>query len=221
MKDKVLRFMTVGAVLATVATLAIWSTGVVGKQQGETKVKKLSEIGSERNVEVTVPNIHGTAEYTDLESLSRAAYAIVVGRITEEKSTFDGDDSIFTTYSFDVQRVIKDAHTTTSVPSGYEEPTPITSPMKVVRDGGVVEYRGHRVSAKLRGSELLKRENDYVLFMDWSPAFHSYKLLGGCSGAFLIRHGLNQVRPLGFASGLLNYEGKDLESFLQEVIARR
>ena len=221
MKDKILRVVTIAAVLAAVASLAVWSANVIGKQQNGTKVKKLSEIGSERNVEVSVPNIHGNAEYTDLESLSKAAYAIVVGRITEEKSTFDGDDSIFTTYSFDVQRVIKDAHTTTSIPPGYEEPTPITSPMKFVRSGGAVEYRGHRVSAKLRGSELLKRDNDYVLFLDWSPAFHSYKLLGGSSGAFLVRRGLNQVRPLGFASGLLNYEGKDLESFLQEVIARR
>jgi hypothetical protein len=221
MKDRILRFMTAGAVLAMVASLAIWSTGVVGKQQGETKFKKLREIGVERDVEVSVPNVENESEYTDLESLSKAAYAIVVGRITDEKSDFDGDDSITTAYNVEVQRVIKDAHTTTTSLPGYEEPAPITTQLKVVRSGGVVQYRGHRVSAKLRGSELLKRNQDYVFFLYWSPAFNSYKLLGGSSGVFLIRPGLNHVRPLGFASGMLKYEGTDLESFLQAVIVRR
>jgi hypothetical protein len=221
MKDKILRSLTAGAVLAVVASLAIWSTGVVGKQQDKGKPKKLREIAAERDVEVPVATGESDSEYTDLESLSRAAYAIVVGRITEEQPKFDGDDYIVTTYSVDIQRVIKDAHTTTSAPAGYPEPDPITTPLKVVRSGGVVQYQGHRVSAKLRGSELLKPQQDYVLFLYWSPAFNSYKLLGGSSGAFLIRPNQKGVRPLGFASGMLKYEGTDPESFLQAVIVRR
>jgi hypothetical protein len=221
MKDKILRFMTVGAALAAVASLAIWSTSVVGKQQGQTKPKKLREIAAERDVEVPIPTGENDAEFTDLESLSKVSYAIVVGRITQEQSSFDGDDYIFTAYNVDVQRVIKDAHTTTSAPAGYEEPPPVATPLKVVRSGGVVQYQGHRASAKLRGSELLKPNQDYVLFVYWSPAFKSYKLLGGSSGAFLIRPNLKGVRPLGFASGLLKYEGMNLESFLQEVFVRR
>ena len=221
MKGKILRFMTVGAALAAVASLAISSTGVAGKQQGETKFQKLREIGAERDVEVQIPNVENESEYSDLESLSKSSYAIVVGRITNEESRFDGDDYIVTTYNVDVQRVIKDAHATTSAPEGYEEPAPIMNPLKIVRSGGVVQYHGHRVSAKLRGSELLKRDNNYVLFLYWSPAFNSYKLMGGSSGAVLIRPNSNQVRPLGFSSGLLKYEGTDLEGFLQDVIVRR
>lgn len=221
MKDRILRLMTAGAVLAAVASVAIWSTGVLGKQQDKGRPKKLRETAAERNVEVPVATGESDSEYTDLESLSRSAYAIVVGRITAEQSSFDGDDFIVTNYNVDVQRVIKDAHTTTSAPEGYAEPDPITTPLKAVRSGGVVQYHGHRVSAKLRGSDLLKPNQDYVLFLYWSPAFNSYKLLGGSSGAFLIRPNQKGVRPLGFASGMLKYEGMDLESFLQAVIVRR
>jgi hypothetical protein len=81
-----------------------------------------------------------------------------------------------------------------------------------------VNVNGHRVSTKLKGSELLTAGKDYVLFLEWSPAFNSYLLMGGSSGAFLIQDN-SKIKPLGSEKGLLQHEAKDLEAFIHEVLS--
>lgn len=221
MKDRLLRILAITAVFAASAAVTTWSTGVTGQQPEGQKQKTLRERGAENNVRVTVPNQEYDSEYSDLQSLAKAAYLIVVGRIVEEQSAFDGDNHIVTTYKLDVQRVMKDAHLISRPVPGSKDPAPVTTPLKVVRSGGVVQYNGHHVNQYLHGSELLKAKKDYVLFLYWSPAFDSYKLLGGSSGAVLIRENKKGIRPLGFASGLLKYEGMNLDEFLNEVVSQQ
>lgn len=222
MKDRLLRILTITAVFAAGIAVTAWSTNITtGKQPDGQNQKTLRELGTERNVRVQVPDTEYDSEYSDLGSLTKAAYAIVVGRIVDEQSAFDGDNHIVTTYKVDIQRVMKDAHLISKPVPGSKDPAAISTPLKVVRSGGVVQYNGHHVNQYLRGSELLKAQKDYVLFLYWSPAFDSYKLLGGSSGAVLIRENKKEIRPLGFASGFLKYDGMNLEEFLTEVVSQQ
>src|ERR1043165_4457866 len=119
------------------------------------RIKTLREIGQERDVEVPLPNLEFNHEYSDLQSLAKRSSVIIVGRITEEASSFDGDDGIITSYKVDVQRVLKDSAAYQPLGPNDARPLPLTSPLRFVRPGGIVNVNGHRVSTKLKGSELL------------------------------------------------------------------
>lgn len=184
------------------------------------KRKTLREVGQERDVEISIPELEGNMEYSNLSSLAKASTAIVVAEVNREESSFDGDDNIITSYSIDVQRVLKDTTSTIILGPNDARPLPLTSPLKVVRSGGTVKVNGHKVSAKLKGSELLKEGKQYVFFLRWSPAFNSYHLMGGSSGAFLVKDG--RITPLGSEKELkLTHNGKDLETFISEVLNLR
>jgi hypothetical protein len=191
----------------------------ISQQDENRKRKTLREVGKEREVEKLVPNLEHNKEYNNLASLATNSTAIVVARITKEVSSFDSDDYINTTYTLDVQRVLKDITSTTPLGPNDARPLPLTSPLKIVRAGGVVYVNGHRVSEKLKGSELLTSGKRFVLFLRWSPAFKSYHLMGGASGAFLVQDD-QQIKPLG--SELKLRDGSlDLETFIVEVMKVR
>jgi hypothetical protein len=183
------------------------------------RIKTLREIGQERDVESVIPNLEFNNEYSDLQSLAKRSSVIVVGHITQEASSFPrGDSTIITTYTVDIQRVLKDSAAYQPLGPNDARPLPLTSPLKFVREGGVMHVNGHRVSRKLKGSELLTAGKDYVLFLEWSPAFESYFLMAGSSGAFLIQDN-SKIKPLGSEKGLLQHEAKDLEAFIHEVLS--
>lgn len=180
--------------------------------------KTLREIGQERDIEVPVGSENN--EYDDLQSLAKSSVAIVLGRITEEKSSFESDNYISTYYTVNVERVLKDA--ASSFPAsviGDKPPQPVTSPLKFVRPGGVVYVNGHRVSEKLKGSELLTAGKRYVIFLIWSRAYQSYHLLGGSSGAFLVEDDL-RIKTLGSWKQLRQkHDDLYLEVFINEVLS--
>ncbi len=183
------------------------------------KLKTLREIGEERDIEVSVPNLDMDNEYSDVASLARYSTAIVLGHITDEKTSLsESGNYIDTYYTVDVQRVLKDTTSTTYLRPNDPPVLPPASPLTFVRAGGTVTVNGHRVSAKLKGSELLKAGNDYVLFLRWSPPFNAYHLMAGSSGAFLVQNN-SKIKPLGSEKQLkLKHEGKDLETFISEVL---
>lgn len=188
-------------------------------QQGiAQKRKTLREIAQERDVEIEVPGLETENEYSDLGELVKSAQLIVVGRINDEESGFSGDDHIITTYSVDVQRVLKDTTSQAVLQPRDARPIPVTSSLKFLRSGGTVTVNGHRVSMKLRGSEMLKPGDDYVLFLWWSPNFESYRLLAGSSGAFLVKENL-RVQPLGNKKPLQDKTNDvDLETLVNEIL---
>ncbi|HKC62290.1 MAG TPA: hypothetical protein VKB86_01570, partial [Pyrinomonadaceae bacterium] len=156
-------------------------------------------------------------EYNNLSSLAKDSTVIVLGQITKEDSSFDGDDYIITIYTIDVQRVLKDTTSLITLGPNDAPPLPITPSLKFVRPGGVMNVNGHQVSQKLKGVELLKEGKQYVLFLRWSPAFKSYHLMGGSSGAFLVKD--NRITPLGSEKEFkLKHSGADLEAFVSEVL---
>ncbi|MFN2455375.1 MAG: hypothetical protein ABR577_14260, partial [Pyrinomonadaceae bacterium] len=183
------------------------------------KLKTLREVGEERDVEVPVPNLETNAEFSDVSSLAKYSTAIVLGHITDEKTSLSEDGNhINTYYTVDVRRVLKDTTSSTFLRPNDQPPLPLTSPLTFVRAGGTVIVNGHRVSAKLKGSEFLKAGKDYVLFMEWSPPFKAYHLMAGSSGAFLVQND-SKIKPLGSEKKLkLQSDGTDLETFISEVL---
>lgn len=227
MRKKALRSLTILTLLAGAFSITAWAVSLFRQQgdrqvqdAGATKYKTLRELARERDVETEVPEGEFNSEYGSLRALAQHARAVVIGRITGEESSFDGDDSIFTSYSLDVRRILKDK-TAEVIPlllPDQERPAPLATPLKFVRSGGVVHVDGHRVSRKLRGSEALKPGQDYVLFFFWSPNFKAYRLVGGVSGAFLIEDG-SRIKPLGAENGMRRHDGMSLEALVEEVLA--
>jgi hypothetical protein len=182
------------------------------------KQKTLRDVGKERDVEVSVPNLEFNSEYNNLSSLAKQSDAILIGRITTEESSFsESGNFINTYYTVDVSRVLRDNTANLTLSPGNERPQPLVSPVRFVRSGGEVKVNGHRVVAKLKGSELLKAGKQYVLFLKWSPDFKSYLLMGGSSGAFLVQND-NHIKALGFELGQKK-DGADLDTFIAEVLS--
>jgi hypothetical protein len=222
MKNRLLRPVTLLALTAAALSLAAWGIASTARppaqaaQTDETKRKTLRELARERDVELE-SHSESEAEYDDARQLARAAEAIVVGRVSAAEAAFDGDNSIITTYSVEVERVIKDTQLKAPLRAGQPQPAPLATPLKLMRAGGEVNINGHRASQRFEG-KTLAAGNRYLLFLWWSPYFNAYYLAGGSSGAFLL-DGAQHLSPLGSKAGLLRYRGGRLEATLDEILA--
>ena len=224
MKKRVPSSMTVLTLLAvTVAALAVSLVpqGTAKSQDvKQTKQKNLREIAMERDVEVEgVDGSH--LEYaTTLESLGEAK-AIVYGRIIDSKSFFDPSspieygESITTEYMVDVLRVIKDK--TLDAMPGQVQPAPLSTPLRIARNGGVVNVNGHRASVTVRGYEFLNPGKQYVFFLFWSRAYGAYVLAHGISGVVMVNDDLS-LKPLAPSKEIQSrLRDMKLESFIDEI----
>jgi hypothetical protein len=226
MTTKHLRAVTILTLAGLTLSLTAWGIASVPRQGGQVKQtegakpKTLREIARERDIEVEEPAEGLNTEYNDLHLLAKHAEAIVVGRIMDEESSFDGDDYIVTTYRLDVLRVLKDTRLNAPLNAGQEPPAPLVTPLKLARPGGVVTINGHRASRILKGGERLKPGTDVLLFLWWSPNFKAYTLAGGVSGVLLI-DGQQRLRPLGSKTGMLKFEGGDLQAVVDEITAHQ
>ncbi len=230
LKGKILRSVTILTMLVGGLSVAAWIIASARQpesfqqsQTDKTKRKTLREIGLEREIETEVSGLETNAEYGDLRSLARDATVIVIGRIIDEASSFSGDDHISTSYNLEVQRVLKDKSSDVipilQLLGDPQVPSPLSTPLKFVREGGVVYVDDHRVSTKLKGSEALKPgKGSYILFLHWSRDFKAYYLAGGASGAILVGTDL-RVKLLGSEKGLTKYNGAHLESVIEELLA--
>lgn len=215
MKRRVLRLLTILTLSAAALSVTAWSSAIFNNQQGKDvedlfvdgRLKTLRERAQERDIEVI--SECGVSEYSDLPSMARGAHTIVLGRILDAEASFEKDDNhINTTYSVDVQQVLK-------------ANAPLTLPLKFICFGGVVNVNGHRVTVKkVEGLELLRVDKDYALFLEWIPRHQTYLLTGGMSGAFLINNG-SRVTSLASSELKLKYSGTDLEALIQEVLANQ
>ena len=152
MKITSIRLVTVLASFGIAFLLAIGTNASANMQgsPGTQKRKTLRDLAQERDIEVDVPVLESSVEYRNLGLLARHAEAIVVARLMDEQSTFDGDDYITTTYTLDVQRVIKDTKLNGPLGLGDEPPAPLLTPVRLARAGGVVVVNGHRRFRRFR-----------------------------------------------------------------------
>jgi hypothetical protein len=224
MKNNLMRALTVFTLSVVVLLLTAWAIASSAQKNSQTtqtqgtKLKTLREIARERDVETDVSEMEESAEYEDLHVLAKHAEAIVVVRVSDEESAFDGDNHISTSYHLEVLNVLK--HTKLNAPLGVgdQPPAPLVTPLKLVRPGGVVMVNDRRAFAKLKGSEPLKSGRHFLLFLWWSPARNAYTLAGGVSGAFLIDME-QRLRPLGSKAGMRKYDGNGLQALIDEVLA--
>jgi hypothetical protein len=224
MTKKIMRLVIILPLLAIAFLLAAWTLASDASWQklGPSTTKTLRQIARERDFEGEVPMSESNTEYDDLRLLSKNSDAIVIGHIVQEESAFSGDDHIVTTYLVDVNRILSDrtaeVMSTLKILGEQEPPAPLSTPLKVVRDGGVVTRDGHRVTRTLRGSEAVKVGQDYILFVHWSRDFKAYRLAGGISGVVLVGPDL-VVKPLGSGKGVRKHRGAPLEAFVKEILA--
>jgi hypothetical protein len=222
MKNRLLRPVTLIALTAAALSLTAWAIASAPRQSpqaaqtDETKRKTLRELARERDVEL-VSHSEDEVEYTDMRSLARAAEAIVVGRVTSAEAAFGGENSIVTTYTVEVERIIKDTQLNAPLLADQQPPAPLTTPLKLVRSGGEVRVNGHRASHRFAG-ETLAAGDEYVLFLWWSPSSNAYYLAGGSSGAFLVGAD-ERVSPVGTMAGMLRHRGDELQAVIDEILA--
>lgn len=224
MKKSLLRPVTLIALTAAALSLTAWAIASAPRQSpqaaqtDETKRKTLRELARERDVEL-VSHSEDEVEYDDLHQLARAAEAIVVGRVTSAEASFGGENSIVTTYSVEVERILKDTKLNTQLLPGQPQPAPLSTPLKLVRAGGEVKVNGHRVSHRFEG-EALAAGDEYVLFLWWSPSSNAYYLAGGSSGAFLVNAD-QSLSPLGTKAGMFRHRGGELQAVIDEILTAR
>ena len=223
MKNPLFRSLILFTLLAAMLSVAVWAISRASQQPNMNqqsgvingKRKSLRELAKETDIEVTP--IGENTQAGSIQSLKQSAIAIVLGRITEEQAYFDGDDSIVTSYTVNIQRVLKDDTANWPYPAEFTPPVPLTSPLKVVRVGGELRVNGHRASMKVEGSESLKPNKDYVLFLRWSPDFKAYLPVGGVSGFFIV-DGSSGIKPVGTRPNIKKYDGVTLQSFVDVIL---
>lgn len=226
MKRKVLRSITLSALLV-VAVAALAVSQVLRESDAKApaarqeKAKTLRDIAAERDVE-TEEGIESGREYATLEELKKEATAVVYGRITDSKSFFDESghpiehgDYITTEYTVEVNQVLRNRTLNGDISAG--KPAPLTTPLKIARNGGVVEVNGHRAAVKAKGFESLTAGKSYVFFLSWSPDYQAYTLAGGVSGAVLVNDDLS-LKPLASSDAIQSkLRGASLNRLIEQV----
>lgn len=229
MNKNSLRLMVTSACLillvSSAVTLFLYTQPKVNAQQ-ETmerqKRKTLRDAASERDFDVSLGS-EVEIEQSTLSSVAENSRAIIIGEITDARSDFTGSgDLVETFYTVNVQRVLKD----TTLEGAWKHidpsnpPTPLVTPLKFARIGGIVEKNGHRTLLKVNGIARLKENKTYVLFLNWSTNYQAYVLTGGRSGVFAVDANSFSVEPLNSREQFVKkYQGLDLETFLKEALA--
>jgi hypothetical protein len=229
MRRNALRTFTIITLLIMTFSVTAWAVLMLGSVRPEAKqdtstqrLKSLRDVALERDVELNRER-ESDAEFTgDLHALVKRANAIVQGRITEAESSFTGNRHIDTYLTVDVQRVLKDRDLgelrTHFEKNALPMPLPLTTPLRVVRSGGVVHVNGHRASVNIKGRDLVTAGKKYIFFLEWSPAYEAYYIIGGVSGAVLVEN--NRVKPLTSVGEMKRrYEGANLETFISGVMS--
>lgn len=119
LSEKLLRPMTLITLLAVGLSVVTWAAATATSQEPKsddsTRHKTLRQLALERDLEFDVSDSCGDWEYGDLRWLGKYSDAIVLGRLREEESFFDGENHISTRYVVDLSRIFKDG-TSESLP---------------------------------------------------------------------------------------------------------
>jgi hypothetical protein len=216
------------AIMLSATGLAVFLTQQRGAAKSliisQAKQKTLKELARERDV---VRESSALPQFSTFDELLELPHAIVYGRITDSVSFFgesdhplDDGDYITTEYTVEVSRVLKSTRLNTPLAEGQPAPAPLTTPLKVTRNGGVVHIKGRRAEVKVKGYEFLKPGQDYVFFLFWSTDYKSYILAGDVSGAVIVNEDLS-LRPLASSEEIRKrFQGGTLESLAAEISRR-
>lgn len=196
----------------------------VSSGQDKVRLKSLKERALERDVEVESTSESDVAAAT-LPVLIKGSSAIIVGKIKNAKSFFDESghptleygDIITTEYDIEVLRVLKNTTLERMPPAGMLGPAPVTTPLKIARNGGVVQVNGHKAAVKIKGYEALVPGREYVFFVNWSPDYKAYIFSYGIFSAVAIDE-KKSLRPLANDEELRSIFSKlNLETLAAEI----
>jgi len=229
MKQRFLRSIPPLALLVlAVAASALLLAQRHGSAQSPTaakvRQKNLRDIAKERDV-VWSGGSHPVTEYSTFEELVGQAKAVVYGRIVDSRSLWDESghpvehgENITTEYTVEVLRVVRDKTRSDATAPGALSPAPLTTPLKIARDGGIVYENGHRAEVKYKGYESLKPGKPYVFFLFWSKDYKAYVMAGGLSGAVMVEDD-RSLKPLASSEDIREkLRGADLESLITQVL---
>lgn len=167
--------------------------------------KTLKQIAMDRDVEVDGVDGSQHLSHVTIESVTQNASAIVYGRISDSRSFFEEraseieqGETITTEYTVEVLKVLRNRTEATPLPPDKPQPTPLTTPLKIARNGGAVFVNGHRASVKVKGYEALNSGDDYVFFLYWSSDYEAYVLPLGIFSVLRVNHDLS-LKPLGLS----------------------
>jgi hypothetical protein len=190
---------------------------------GQAKQKKLREIAMERDVEFETGDT-SDLEYASLEGLKKESNAIVYGQIIDSKSFFDESGApieygelITTEYTVDVLRIFKNTTLETMASPDKPFPAPLSTPLKIARNGGVVYVNGHRAAVKVKGYDALTPGNKYVFFLNWSPDCRAYTLTCCIFAAVLVNDDLSLTSHGSSKKFDTELRNMNLESFLEQI----
>lgn len=226
-------FLSAAPRFLVTAVLSVGATGVSPLRQrasakspavSRAKQKTLKERAAERDVTIEVV---AHSQYTTFEELIKLPRAVVYGRIIDSVSFFDESghyldqgEYITTEYALEVVRVLKDAKLNAAPEPGKPVPAPLTTPLKIARNGGVVTVNGRRAEARAKGYESLVPGRQYVFFLYWSEDYKAYILAGDMSGAVLVNDDLS-LKSLASSEEIREkIRDTDLESLAAEISRR-
>lgn len=188
---------------------------------GQAKQKKLREIAMERDVEFETGD-KSHVKYASLDGLKKESNAIVYGQIIDSKSFFDESGApieygeiITTEYTVDVLRVFKNTTLETMPAPGKPAPAPLSTPLKIARNGGVVYVNGHRAAVKVKGYDALTPGKKYVFLLNWSPDYRAYTLTCCIFAAVLVNDDFSLTSHGSSKKFDIELRDMNLESFLE------
>jgi hypothetical protein len=230
MRNRFLRTFTALTLFAALSAATALGVSMIRQRQGaapspaadkKERSKSLKEVAHEQDVSVSFAD-SSESEYKSFEPMKEEAVAIVHGRIVNAASAFDETgDAITTEYQVQVLRVLKDVTSAAAPAPGQTFPAPLKTPLKIARDGGVVNVNGHRAEVRLKGQEALRPGEQYVFFLFWSSPYQAYTLAGGISGVVAVKDDLT-VQPLASSKAMQQrFAGASLEKFVNELLGTR
>lgn len=224
MKNNIFRLTGIIALIGLGCFIVVYSSSLAQTTQQDEKTKKpktLREAVSERDIEAD-EGVGLEPLNDNLQSLGKYSNAVIIGKITEAKSDFTGSGRFVETYySVQVERVLKDTTNTgawTAIDPA-NPPAPLTTPLKMVRIGGLVEKSGHYVSFKVNGIAKLETDKTYVLFLNWSTDHKAYVITGGLSGTFILNDDSSVTSLTPNKATAKKYKGLDLDTLIKEALS--
>jgi hypothetical protein len=218
-------FIGLAAVIAVLTVSTVYLQGSAQSPSAKKeRPKKLREIAMERDVEVEGVDGSHHLTYVTMESIKQDASAIVYGRIINSRSFFDPSgapieqgENITTEYTVEVLRVLRDRTWETMPNPGRPAPEPLTTPLTIARNGGVVLVNGHRASVKVKGYEALSPGKYYVFFLFWSSNYKAYVLAHGIFSVVMVNED-SSLEPLASSKEMqAELRGVKLEDLLAQI----
>ncbi|HKS29912.1 MAG TPA: hypothetical protein VJS44_18960 [Pyrinomonadaceae bacterium] len=148
----------------------------------------------------------GQQSLPSIETQVCNADAVVVGTLTDSSPQLTEDESfLFTEYTMSAEEVIK---------NNSKSPIQLDS-ISVVRDGGIGQFNGRTIVAKIEGFAPFIEGKRYLLFLRFIPDTGSY--LAYANGSFELKK--TSVIPLGSMSANISKEASSFLSLTRQAAA--